>query len=113
MIEVIILKHVKTNLPVPVRLQKPEPLPTDGKYVLFEKVGGDKLNKTGGSTIAFQSHANSMAEVALLNEETKNAVESLIELDEIVSVRYRTDYNFTDTTTKQYRYQALYDIKHY
>ena len=113
MIEVIILNHLKTKLTVPVRLQKPEPLPTDGKYVLFEKIGGDQLNKTGGSTVAFQSYANSRADAMMLNEETKNAVESLIELDEIVSVKYNTDYNFTDTTTKQYRYQALYDIKHY
>lgn len=113
MIEVVILNHLKNKLSVPVRLQKPEPLPADGKYVLFEKVGGNQLNKTGGSTIAFQSHANSMADVALLNKETKNAVESLVELDEIVSVKYNTDYNFTDTTTKQYRYQAIYDIKHY
>ena len=113
MIEAIILNHLKTKLTVPVRLQKPEPLPKDGKYILFEKAGGSQLNKVGGSTIAFQSHASSMADAALLNEETKNAVESLIELDEIVSVKYNTDYNFTDTTTKQYRYQALYDIKHY
>lgn len=113
MIELVILNHLKTKLTVPIRLQKPEPLPADGKYILFEKVGGNQLNKTGGSTVAFQSHANSMAEAALLNSETKNAVESLIELDEVVSVKYNTDYNFTDTTTKQYRYQALYDIKHY
>ena len=48
-----------------------------------------------------------------LNEETKIAVDSLIELDEIASVKLNTDYNFTDTTTKKYRYQAVYDIKHY
>ena len=113
MIEVIILNHLKSKLSVPVRLEKPEPLPEDGKYVLFEKVGGDRLNKTGGSTFAFQSYANSMYEAAVLNKETMKAVESLIDLDEIVSVKYNTDYNFTDTTTKQYRYQAVYDIKHY
>jgi len=50
---------------------------------------------------------------AALNELVKNAVDSLIELDEIASVKLNTDYNFTDTTTKKYRYQAVYDIKHY
>ena len=50
---------------------------------------------------------------AALNEEVKKAVDSLIELNEIASVTLNTDYNFTDTTTKQYRYQAVYDIKHY
>ncbi|HHX62531.1 MAG TPA: hypothetical protein GX707_17735 [Epulopiscium sp.] len=113
MIEIIILKHLKTKLSVPVRLEKPEPLPTNGEYVLFEKTGSNGINKTGGSTFAFQSYAKSMYEAAALNEQTKEAVDSLIELNEIVSVKLNTDYNFTDTSTKQYRYQALYDIKHY
>lgn len=113
MIELIILNHLKDKLSVPVRLEKPDPLPADGKYVLFEKTGSNQLNKTGGSTFAFQSYANSMYNAAALNEETKQAVESLLELDEIVSVKLNTDYNFTDTTTKQHRYQAVYDIKHY
>ena len=113
MIEIIILNQLKDKLSVPALPEKPEPLPVDGKYVLFEKVGSNRLNKTGGSTFAFQSYANSMYEAAALNEETKKAVYSLIELDEIVSVKLNRDYNFTDTTTKQYRYQAVYDIKHY
>lgn len=113
MIEVVILNHLKNKLSVPVRLQKPEPLPADGKYVLFEKTGSNSLNKLGGSTFAFQSYAKSMYDAAALNEETKIAIDSLIGLDEITSVKLNTDYNFTDTTTKQYRYQAIYDIKHY
>lgn len=113
MIEITILNHLKTKLTVPVRTEKPEPLPADGRYVLFEKTGSNELNKTGGSTFAFQSYANTMYNAAALNKETKVAVDSLIELDEIVSVKLNTDYNFTDTTTKQYRYQAVYDIKHY
>ena len=113
MIEVIILNHLKSKLLVPVRLEKPEPLPEDGKYVLFEKTGSNRLNKTGGSTFAFQSYAKSMYDAAALNGLVKKAVDSLIDIDEIVSVKLNTDYNFTDTTTKQYRYQAVYDIKHY
>jgi hypothetical protein len=113
MIETIILNHLKTKLNIPVRLEKPEPLPSDGRYVLIEKVGSDESNQTGGSTFTFQSYAKSMYNAAALNEETKAAVKSLIELDEIVSVKLNSDYNFTDTTTKQYRYQAVFDIKHY
>ena len=113
MIEVIILNHLKNELSVPVHLEKPEPLPIDGRYVLIEKVGSNEINKTGGSTFTFQSYANSMYNAAVLNKETKKAVNNLIDLDEIVSVKLNTDYNFTDTTTKQYRYQAVYNIKHY
>ena len=111
MIEIIILNHLKSNLSVPVRLEKPEPAPAE--YVLFEKIGSDRSNHLLASTFAFQSYSDSMYGASLLNGEVKQVVDSLIELDEIASVRLNTDYNFTDTTTKQYRYQAVYDIKHY
>lgn len=111
MIEVTILNHLKTKLSVPVRLEKPEPAPTE--YVLFEKTGSSRNNHLVSSTFAFQSYSNTLYGAALLNENLKQAVDSLIELDEIASIKLNTDYNFTDTTTKKYRYQAVYDIKHY
>ena len=111
MIEVTILNHLKDKLSVPVHLEKPEPVPPE--YVLFEKTGSDRLNHLSASTLAFQSHSDSMYGASSLNEEVKQAVDSLIELDEIASIKLNTDYNFTDTTTKKYRYQAVYDIKHY
>jgi len=111
MIEVIILEHLKTKLSVPVHLEKPKSPPSE--YVLFEKTGSNKSNHLLASTFVFQSYSNSMYGAAALNEEVKKAVDSLIELDEIASVKLNTDYNFTDTTTKKYRYQAVYDIKHY
>ena len=48
-----------------------------------------------------------------MNDRVKNAVEGLIWLDEIRGVSLNSDYNFTDTTTKEYRYQAVFDIGHY
>ena len=111
MIEVTILNHLKTKLSVPVRLEKPEPPPPE--YVLFEKIGSSRNNHLLSTTLAFQSYSESMYGAAALNELVKQAVDSLIELDEIASVKLNTDYNFTDTTTKKYRYQAVYDIKHY
>jgi len=48
-----------------------------------------------------------------LNEEVKKALNNMINLDEIASVRLTNDYNFTDTETKQYRYQCIYDIVNY
>lgn len=111
MIEIIILNHLKTKLSVPVRLEKPDPAPVE--YVLFEKTSSDRNNHLLASTFAFQSYSDSMYKAMALNDEVKNAVDSLIELDEIASVKLNADYNFTDTTTKKYRYQAVYDIKHY
>lgn len=111
MMEVTILNHLKSKISVPVSLEKPEPQPK--KYVLFEKTSSGRTSMLDSSTFAFQSYADSMYNASALNEEVKQAVDSLIELDEIASVRLNSDYNFTDTTTKKYRYQAVYDIKHY
>ena len=111
MIELIILNHLKTKLSVPVYLEEPETKPV--RYVLLEKTGSGRSNRLGSSTFAFKSYAESLYEAAALNEQTKAAVDSLIELKEIASVRLNSDYNFTDTATKRYRYQAVYDLNHY
>ena len=54
-----------------------------------------------------------MQKTAELNEQVKDAVDGLLSQNEIHSVRLNSDYNYTDTTTKQYRYQAVFDIGHY
>lgn len=111
MIELTILNHLKTKLSVPVYLEEPETKPD--RYVLFEKTGSGRSNRLGSSTFAFQSYAESLYEAAALNEQTKAAGDSLIELKEIASVRLNSDYNYTDTATKRYRYQAVFEIYHY
>ena len=111
MIEVTTLTHMAQELNVPVYMEKPETVPS--RYVLIEKIGSNKVNRLQSSTFAFQSYAESMYEAALLNESVKTAAESLATIDEVAGVRLNSDYNFTDTTTKRYRYQAVFDISHY
>lgn len=111
MIEVIIKQYLDSHLTVPSFLEYPEFLPP--RYVVFEKTGSGKSNYLPSSTFAFQSYAESMYESAKLNDEVKEVVENMIELDEIRGIKLNSDYNFTDTTTKEYRYQAVFDIKHY
>ena len=111
MIELIVLNHLKNHLTESVHLEKPSA--ETGSYVVFEKTSSGKSNHLPSATIAFQSYASSLYEAASLNERVKNAVESLIELDEIRGLDLNSDYNFTDTSTKEYRYQAVYDIRYY
>lgn len=111
MIEEVIRNHLSTVLSAPVYLQKPDS--ASGSYVFFEKTGSGNSNKLGSSTFAFQSYAPSLYETAQLNELVKAAVESLIGLNEISKIKLNSDYNFTDTTTKKYRYQSVFDIYHY
>lgn len=111
MIEIIIKKYLDAHLTVSSFLEKVEDMPDS--YILFEKTGSSKLNYLSSSTFAFQSYAPSMYEAAKLNEELKEIVEQLVILDEISGVSLNSDYNFTDTETKEYRYQAVFDINHY
>lgn len=111
MIEIILKQYLDNHLSVPIYLEKHEK--TLNSYVLFEKIGSSKRNFLSSATFAFQSHGQSMYIAAKLNEEVKRVIENMIELDEIRSIRLNNDYNFTDTTTKEYRYQAIFEINYY
>ena len=54
-----------------------------------------------------------MFEAAKLNEKIKNLMYDLTTISEVSKVKLNSDYNFTDTETKRYRYQAIFDIYHY
>lgn len=111
MIEIITKKYLDNHLPVPTFTEKPTDKPK--RFVVIDKIGGSKSNHLPSATIAFQSYAESKYEAAKLNEELKDVVERMVELNEIRGITLNSDYNFTDTTTKEYRYQAVYDIRYY
>ena len=111
MIEKIILDYLSESLDVPVNLEQPDEKST--RYVLVEKTGSNRRNYISSATIAIQSYAESLYEAASLNEEVKQVMDSITELPEIAGCDLNSDYNFTDTTRKKYRYQAVYDITHY
>ena len=111
MIEIVIKQFLDKHLAAPSFLEKPANPPE--RYVLFEKTSGGEKDQISSSTFAFQSYAESMYEAAKLNEELKRAVKDLIIENDISRVKLNSDYNFTDTTTKEHRYQAVFDISHY
>ena len=111
MIEIVIKQFLDKNLTTPSFLEKPANPPK--RYVLFEKTSGGEKDQISSSTFAFQSYAESMYEAAKLNEELKRAVKDLIIENDISRIKLNSDYNFTDTTTKEHRYQAVFDISHY
>lgn len=111
MIEQIVRDYLISKLPVGVYLEIPDK--PDAEYVTLEKTGGGESNHIKRATLAIQSRADSMYGAAALNEEVKEAMLSIIDLDSIASVSLNSDYNFTDTTTKKYRYQAVFDLVFY
>ena len=110
-IEIIVLNYLNEHASVPVYLERPARKPTS--FILVEKTGSGRSNHINEATIAVQSWAPRLTEAAALNEEVKALMDNLIELDSVSRSQLNSDYNFTNTADKQYRYQAVYDITHY
>ena len=51
-----------------------------------------------------------MHQAAALNEDLKIIMDEIIAYTDISKAKLDSDYNYTDTTKKQYRYQAIYEI---
>lgn len=111
MIETTILEYLGRKLDMNVYMEIPEKKP--GAFVVIEKTGSSRMNHIESATLAVQSYGPTLVEAAKLNERVKRAMNDAIELSSIGSVRFSTDYNFTDTSLKHYRYQAVYDITYY
>lgn len=93
-------------------MEIPTPLPSV-PFLVIEKTGSGRENHISSATIAVQSYAGSMLAAAQLNEAVKTAMEDIVSLPAVSACRLNSDYNFTDTDLKRYRYQAVFDLVHY
>ena len=111
MIEQTILDYLDDTLTEPCYMEEPEGIDT---FVLLEKTGSSLSNYVYSATFAIQSYATSLYEAAELNEKVKAAMLTIAdELNTVSKCNLNSDYNYTDTTKKRYRYQAVFDITHY
>lgn len=112
MIEKTVLDYLNTALSdqsVAVYMETPEKVPE--KYVLLEKTGSGVNNHIYRARLAIQSiSSKSLYDAASLNEAVKTAMDNIIESQDISRSELNSDYNFTNPETKQYRYQAVYDL---
>jgi hypothetical protein len=112
MVETIILEYLSGQLSVPVVMEVPENMPA--RFVLVEKTGSGRRDMIDRVTVAIQSwSAKSLYQAASLNADVKAAMDGITALGAVSSAKLNTDYNFTDPTTKTYRYQAVYDLVYY
>lgn len=111
MIEEIVRNYLEDCLKIPVRMESEEGLPEE--YVLIEKTGGSQENHIKRATLAIQSYSGSLYQAAVLNEKVKGKMEKIIEMNDVSKCTLNSDYNYTDTTRKKYRYQAVYDIVYF
>ena len=111
MIEKTIYDHLKAS-GLAVYMEIPQGGGTP-PFVVVERTGGGEENHIKRCTVAIQSYGATLYKAAELNETVKQAMEGLIQKMSVASCRLNSDYNFTDTTKKLYRYQAVFDIVHY
>lgn len=95
-----------------VFLETPEPGSIPEEYILIERTGSSMRNHIETVTIAIQSVSKvSLYRAAIINMEVKQAIlYGLPQQNAVFGCRINTDYNYTNTATKQYRYQAVFQI---
>lgn len=118
MIEKIVLDYLTEHMTVPVFMELPE-VPSEDystmpeRFIVLEKVGGGLNDHINSGSIAVQSYSlNSLYEAASLDEDMRSVMQGIIESDSISGIRLASNYNHTDTRTKRYRYQSVFEIYH-
>lgn len=114
LIEEIINDYLNTleEAPAPSYTEMPKIFPC--KCYLIEKTGDSRRDHINRATVAIQSYGGSLYEAATLNEALKDIMlNDLIQLEEVSGVKLNSDYNYTDITTKRYRYQAVFSVTYY
>lgn len=107
-IEYILLEYLITNMQVPCYMEEPDTI--EDRYIIIEKTGSSKKNFINSATFAIQSYGATMEQAVDLNEAVKAVMDEFWKHHAVYSCKLNSDYNFTDTETKRYRYQAVYVI---
>ena len=100
-------------LDVPCYAERPEKEDPDRMYVVIEKTGSAEANRITEATVAIQSYGLTLLEAAELNKKVKEVMRDIVKLPEVSSCKCNSDYNFTYTAMKAYRYQAVFVITYY
>lgn len=88
------------------------PVDPPEEYVLIEKTSASEEDLVVTSTIAFQSYASTLAGAMILSDQVKALINEVDTLPSVSASFLNSEYNFTSPNSKQYRYQAVYDIVH-
>ena len=110
MIEKTVYDYLSDNLDTPVFMEVPEHAPCE--FVVMEKVAGSVTDHIRFATIAIQSYSSvSLYGAAQLNEDVHEVMDAMADhVDDVSECQMTADTNFTDVSTKRYRYQCLYNI---
>ena len=113
MIEVTLYDFLKTKITdIPIYFEVPKVMPE--QFYVLEKTGSNLDEHLWHSTFAVKSYSSSLYGAASLSEDVRDTIlEEFVLEDSVAKVSLNSEYNFTDTSEKKYRYQAVFDIIHY
>ena len=111
-LEPVIINYLNNELRTYPAYGEVQENPED-EYFVVDKTGSDVENRLTTSTVAIQSCSKiSKSRASELNEMVKTAMDSIVRLPVIDDCQLMSDYNYTNIETKEYRYQAVFEITH-
>ena len=111
-IEKAIREYLLAEIPQASVYAEVPPSP-DATRIEIERTGGGEEEHIRSAMVAIKSIAPTLYGAAVLHEAVLATMPLMAASDDISSVKLNSEYNFTDTTTKEYRYQAVFDIIYY
>lgn len=109
LIEKVILDYLLDN-GINAYAERPVNPPT--KYVIVEKTSASEEDLIITSAIALSSYAPTLAEAMVLSDQVKALIKEVDTIPSVSASSLNSETNFTSPSSKQYRYQAVYDIVH-
>ncbi len=94
-------------------MKDPEHAPKE--FITEERTGvGQRGYQMRTATVAVRAYGESLYKAALLNEKILNAMREIqYQEDSICTCELNSSYNYTDPTTKRYRYQSVFDLVYF
>ena len=112
-IEAMILKYLQSAGIVGDKVYCEKPVTVKGSYILIQKTGSSEVNHIRQAMVAIQSISpDSLLTAAEVNGKVIETMKHMPDTEDIFSCKLNSDYNYTNTSTKEYRYQAVFDIKY-
>lgn len=113
-IEARVIAHLARHLPCAVAAEVPEDFPDSAALVVVSRLGEQRTNHLRRARLAVQSYGATLLAAAALCEAAEQALVQLPAEDAgVTACRVETSYNFTDETTKRYRYQSVVHVSYY
>lgn len=110
LIEATVITHLVSELKTnDVYAERPVNPPA--AFYVVEKTSSGETNHIQNAVIAVQSISqSSLLEAATMSKAAEKAMKKLIEVENVSRCILNSAYNFTDTRTREYRYQAVFEI---